>query len=75
MLTHNAQKQKLPFQYDTECVHIRETRVQAPHVTFLATYDLNTGSPRGKTTKRNGIRENPKEQRKTRERERYSGTA
>ena len=52
----------------TECVHIRETCVQAPHVTFvtfLATYDLSTGSPISKTTKRNGIRENPKEKPKT----------
>ena len=39
-------------------MHIRETRVQAPHVTFLDTYDLSTGSPKSKTTKRNGIREN-----------------
>ena len=37
-------------------MHIRETRVQAPHVTFLARYDRSTGSPRSKTTKRNGIR-------------------
>jgi hypothetical protein len=34
-----------------------------------AKYDLSTGSPRSKTTKRNGIRENPKEKPKTRERE------
>jgi hypothetical protein len=32
-------------------------------------YDLSTGSPRSKTKKRNGIRENPKEKPKTRERE------
>ena len=44
-------------------------RVQAPHVTFHATYDLSTGSPRNKTTKRNRIRENPKEKPKTRGRE------
>ena len=44
----------------TERVHIRETRVQAPHVTFIATYDLKIGSPRKEkeSVKRNGIREN-----------------
>ena len=57
-------KRSTRFQYDTECVHIRETRVQAPHVTILATYDHNTGSRRSKTTKRSGIRENPKESKK-----------
>ena len=38
-------------------------------MTFLAAYDLSTGSPKSKTTKRNGIGENPKEKPKTRERE------
>ena len=27
-------------------MHIRETRVQAPHETFLAAYDLNIGPPK-----------------------------
>ena len=40
-------------------MHINETRVQAPHETFLAAYDLNIGPPKSKTTNRNGIRENP----------------
>ena len=43
--------------------------MQAPHVTFLATYDISTGSPRSKTAKRNRIRENPHEKPKHRERE------
>ena len=42
-------------------MHTIVTRLQAPHVTFLPTYDLSAGSPRSKTTKRNGIRETPKE--------------
>ena len=34
--------------------------MQAPHVTFIATYDLKIGSPRKEkeSVKRNGIREN-----------------
>ena len=43
--------------------------MQAPHVTFLATFDLSTGSPRSKTTKRNGICEYLREKPKTSERE------
>lgn len=36
--------------YDDVSVHTRRTCVKAPLVTFLAMYDLSTGSPRSKTT-------------------------
>ena len=58
-----------------ECVHNSETRVQAPQVTNprYVRSQHSTGSPRSKTTKRNRIRENPKEP-KNREREQNPGS-
>ena len=45
-LPHNAQNTPNVVKNDTRRAHIRRTRVQAPRVTFLATYDLSTASPR-----------------------------
>jgi hypothetical protein len=48
---------------------IRETRVQASHVIFLATYDLSTGSQEVKLRKGAESTKNPQEKPRTGERE------